>query len=156
MARPHKPLLTPEVYGHIVQSLRAGNYVEHAASSAGISRTSLYDWLRKGEAAIHKREAGEPLTEMEERYSTFVIDVEEARAAAVSRNLGMIQEAAPKNWQAAAWFLERTAPQFFGRHTRTEITGPNNGPVQVEVSKQELVDELLSVLEAMDDEEDES
>jgi hypothetical protein len=39
---------------------------------------------------------------------------------------------------------------------RTEITGPNNGPVQVEVSKQELVDELLSVLEAMDDGEDES
>lgn len=156
MARPHKPRLTPEVHAHIVASLRAGNYVEHAASTANIARSTLYEWLRKGEAALAKSEADETLTEMEQRYLDFMMDVDRARSDAISHNLQMIQDAAPKNWQAAAWYLERTAPQFFGRHMRTEITGPNNGPVQVEVSKQELVDELLSVLEALDDGEDES
>jgi hypothetical protein len=156
MARPHKPRLTPEVHAHIVQSLRLGNYVEHAASTAGIARSTIYEWLRKGEAALAIQEAGEELDEMQQRYLDFMMDVDRARSEAITTNLQMIQDAAPKNWQAAAWYLERTAPAFFGRHTRTEITGPDNGPVQVEVSKQELVNELLSVLEAMDDNEDES
>lgn len=156
MARPHKPRLTPEVHAHIVKSLRLGNYVEHAASTAGIARSTIYDWLRKGEAALAAQEAGEELDEMQQRYLDFMMDVDRARSEAITTNLQMIQDAAPKNWQAAAWYLERTAPAFFGRHMRTEITGPDNGPVQVEVSKQELVNELLSVLEAMDDDGDES
>jgi AcrR family transcriptional regulator len=136
--------------------LRLGNYVEHAASTAGIARSTIYEWLRKGEAALAIQEAGEELDEMQQRYLDFMMDVDRARSEAITTNLQMIQDAAPKNWQAAAWYLERTAPAFFGRHMRTEITGPDNGPVQVEVSKQELVNELLSVLEAMDDNEDES
>lgn len=157
MARPHRPrLLTPDVHANIIANLRAGNYVEHAASAAGVAKSTVYDWLRKGENAVAKQDAGETLTDGEETYAEFVLAVEEARAYAISNSLELIREAAPKNWQAAAWYLERTAPAFFGRHMRTEITGPNNGPVQVEVTKQELVDELLTLLDSMDDGEDES
>lgn len=36
-----------------------------------------------------------------------------------------------RHWQAAAWWLERTLPDEFGRRTRHEVTGAEGGPVEV-------------------------
>jgi len=44
--RPER--LTDELQEDIVQLLRAGNYIETAASAAGVSKRSLYAWMRKG------------------------------------------------------------------------------------------------------------
>lgn len=149
-------LLTDEVHDRIVGTLRLGNYVEHAASYAGISRGTLYNWLKKGDEARSKRENGAELDEIEERYAKFSKDVDNARAAAVVRNVSIIQQAAQTNWQAAGWWLERTAPQHFGRQMRTEVSGPNQGPVQVAVSRDELIEEINRLLDvvATDDEDD--
>lgn len=46
--RPTK--LTPETHDLIVGLLQAGHYKETAAEAAGIDRTTLYNWLRWGEA----------------------------------------------------------------------------------------------------------
>lgn len=46
--------LTPELIERISPFLRAGNLVETACAAAGISRESLYDWLRTGAAAARK------------------------------------------------------------------------------------------------------
>ena len=142
-------LLTDEVHDRIVATLRLGNYVEHAASYAGISRASLYNWLKKGDAARDKREAGETLDEAEERYARFAEEVDNARATAIVRNVSIIQAAAQTNWQAAGWWLERTAPQHFSRQVRTELSGPNQGPVQVSVTRDELIDEITRLLDVV-------
>lgn len=149
-------LLTDEVHDRIVGTLRLGNYVEHAASYAGISRGTLYNWLKKGDEARAKRENGAELDEVEGRYARFSEDVDNARATAVVRNVSIIQQAAQTNWQAAGWWLERTAPQHFGRQMRTEVSGPNQGPVQVAVSRDELIEEINRLLDvvATDDEDD--
>ena len=149
-------LLTDEVHDRIVGTLRLGNYVEHAASYAGISRGTLYNWLKKGDEARAKRENGAELDEVEERYAKFSEDVDNARATAVVRNVSIIQQAAQTNWQAAGWWLERTAPQHFGRQMRTEVSGPNQGPVQVSVSRDELIEEINRLLDVVttDDEDD--
>jgi hypothetical protein len=149
-------LLTDETHDRIIGALRLGNYVEHAATYAGISRATLYNWLKKGDAARQKREAGEDLDETEQRYAHFSEEVDTARAAAIVRNVGIIQQAAQTNWQAAGWFLERTAPQHFGRQIRTELSGPNSGPIQVEVTRDELIEEISSLLgfNDTDDEDD--
>lgn len=144
-------LLNDEMHERIVHTLRLGNYVEHAASYAGISRATLYNWLKKGDLAREKRESGETLDETEERYARFSEDVDNARAAAIVRNVGIIQQAAQTNWQAAGWWLERTAPQHFGRQMRTEVSGPNQGPVQVSVTRDELIDEITRLLDVIDD-----
>lgn len=149
-------LLTDEVHDRIVGTLRLGNYVEHAASYAGISRATLYNWLRKGDEAREKRESGATLDENEERYAKFSEDVDNARATAIVRNVSIIQQAAQTNWQAAGWWLERTAPQHFARQTRTELSGPNQGPVQVSVTRDELLEEISRLLDVVttDDEDD--
>jgi hypothetical protein len=150
-------LLTDDTHERIIGALRLGNYVEHAATYAGISRATLYNWLKKGDAARERREAGEELDDNEERYARFSEDVDTARAAAIVRNVGIIQQAAQTNWQAAGWFLERTAPQHFGRQIRTELSGPDRGPIQVEVTRDELIEEISSLLGFNDtDEEDDS
>ena len=111
-------LLTDEMHDKIVGTLRLGNYVEHAALYAGISRATLYNWLKKGD---------------------------------VVRNVSIIQQAAQTNWQAAGWWLERTAPQHFGRQMRTEVSGPNQGPVQVQVTRDELIEEITRLLDVVED-----
>lgn len=149
-------LLTDEVHDRIVGTLRLGNYVEHAASYAGISRGTLYNWLKKGDEARAKRESGAELDEVEERYARFSEDVDNARATAVVRNVSIIQQAAQTNWQAAGWWLERTAPQHFGRQMRTEVSGPNQGPVQVNVTRDELIEEITRLLDVVTDDEDDA
>jgi hypothetical protein len=150
-------LLTDDTHERIIGALRLGNYVEHAATYAGISRATLYNWLKKGDAARERRDAGEELDDNEERYARFSEDVDTARAAAIVRNVGIIQQAAQTNWQAAGWFLERTAPQHFGRQIRTELSGPDRGPIQVEVTRDELIEEISSLLGFNDtDDEDDS
>jgi len=53
-----------------------------------------------------------------------------------------ISAAAPKNWNAAAWLLERKFPEEFGRH-RLEITGENGAQIQVGVDVDaEIADKL--------------
>jgi len=139
-------LLTDEMHDRIIGALRLGNYVEHAATYAGVSRATLYNWLKKGDAARQKRDNDEELSENEHRYARFSEEVDSARAAAIVRNVGIIQQAAQTNWQAAGWFLERTAPQHFGRQIRTELSGPDRGPIQVEVTRDELINEISSLL----------
>lgn len=55
--RPGRPLRLTEVINaergttigdRIVQAVAAGNYLETAAATAGINKTTLYDWMRRG------------------------------------------------------------------------------------------------------------
>ena len=119
MSQPLK--LTPETQDRIVQFIRAGNYMETAAQAAGISKPTLYRWLKM---------ADDPTAP--DIYRDFRYAVENARAEAEARNVMLIQKAADDGtWQAAAWYLERTAWQRWGR--RTMVTGDGGEPIRVEV-----------------------
>lgn len=138
--------LTPEVHSKIITALRAGNYVETSAAFAGISRPTLYRWLEKGDRALDKLELEEELTENEIAYLNFRNDVEEARAQASVRAVSLINQAAQNSWQAAAWWLERTNPKLWGRQIRTEISGPDAGPINVSITNDELETLVQTIL----------
>jgi hypothetical protein len=138
MSRP--TLLTPEVQDRIVSAVRAGSYLDDAASMAGIGSSTLFLWLATGRQANEKRENGEVLTDRETLCMEFLEAVERARAEATLRNIAIIQKAAQDGtWQAAAWYLERTNPKKWGRHETYEVTGADGGPVQVEVSSKDTL-----------------
>lgn len=133
-------LLTDETEERIVSAVRGGAYLDDASAYAGISRHTLFSWLRQGRAAAERLDEGETLSDREERLLNFLNAVEKARADASIRNLMVIQQAAQEgNWQASAWYLERTNPKKWGRHETVEITGAEGGPIQVEVSAKETL-----------------
>jgi hypothetical protein len=56
-------------------------------------------------------------------FAAFAVAVKEARLAAEPRHLRVIERASATDWRAAAWILERTRPEKFGRVDRLRIGG---------------------------------
>ena len=134
MGRPLK--LTDEVQETICNAIKAGNYSEIAAKYAGVSSTTFYKWMALGDG-----------DNAESPYREFREAVENARAIAEVRNIGLIQQAATNGtWQAAAWYLERTAPARWGRRSALEVTGAEGGPIRVDVSIDELESKVAKLI----------
>ena len=115
MARPTK--LNADTHKRIVSAIRAGNYIETAAAYAGIHKSTLYDWLKRGERE-KQRVAKNPryrIKKDEQQFVAFSDAVEKALAEAEVRDVAIIGKAAEEYWQAAAWRLERKFPHKWGR-----------------------------------------
>ncbi len=113
--RPTK--LNIDTHNKIISVIRAGNYIETAAACAGINKSTLYDWLKRGERE-KQRVAQNPrykIRKSEKPYVEFSNAVEKALAEAEARGVMLISNAAKTQWQAAAWMLERKFPDRWGR-----------------------------------------
>ena len=138
--------LTDEVMKKICNSLRAGAYIETACALAGVSKVSLYAWLKKGNDKPNSI------------YGEFLNAVDKAQAEAEMRDLINIDNSAmgrkyeyerdangklvmnqngdpilitqgqQASWQASAWRLERKHPKKWGRLDRIETSGSNIAP----------------------------
>lgn len=154
MARPSK--FNPERIEKIIKLIRLGNFAETAAAAGGISKQTYYNWLAKGREERERLDmtGGKPRA-TEKPFLEFFDAVEEARAEAEARMVAQITTAAqdPTKWQAAAWWLERVAPQKYGKINRTEISGPDGAPIQSETKAVQyteaeiiaLADEILGL-----------
>ena len=104
-----RPKLEPALTEKIVSLVRAGNYLETAATTAGIHRTTLHRWMRFG----RDQKRG--------RYRKFLTAVEKAQAESESRDVALIAKAASADWKAAAWRLERKAPRRYGPRVQQAV-----------------------------------
>jgi transposase len=111
VGRPSK--LTPERISRLIEALRAGHTREGAATLAGISKSTFNGWLAS---------AKEPGADQE--FLLFLDAVKSAEVEAEDALLAIIRAAAPKQWQAAAWILERRSPDRWGRRVKAEIAAP--------------------------------
>jgi transposase len=109
MPRPTK--WTRELQRQICTSLATGAYVETAAALHGVSKVTLYDWFKRGNAG-------------EEPYVGFLNAIKSAEAQSEQTALGRIDQASldPKNWTAAAWRLERKHPDRWGRRDKVDLS----------------------------------
>lgn len=151
MARPTK--LDADTQHQIVTAIRAGNYIETAAAFAGISKSTLFDWLKRG-AREKARVSNNPRAKIRKREAPFVEfsdAVEKALAEAEVRDVAIIGKAAEEQWQAAAWRLERKFPDRWGRRVGVEHTGKDGGPIAVkqEMDLSQLSIEELKLLEGI-------
>jgi transposase-like protein len=121
--RPSK--LTAEVIENIQNWLRMGYFVEDAARMAGIHKATLYRWLEQG------REDRE--NEVDSLYADFCDAMERSRAEAEGMYLNSIKTAASRGqWQAAAWWLERSFDKW-SKPSKLQISGDEEEPVKINI-----------------------
>lgn len=117
-----KSKLTEAVHNTIVLALASGCYRATAAEHAGIHVATFYRWLETGEADI---EHG-----VQSPHRELCEAIKKAEADAEVQAVALIRKAAPKQWQAAAWLLERKKPDQWGRrveHSGKIDTGAEHG-----------------------------
>lgn len=105
----------------IVEAIRQGMPYKLAASAGGVSYNTFVRWRNEGtnpNAPTHLRKFSE--------------QVREAEAEATQRLFALIEAAAPKNWKAAAWMLERRYPDLFGK----DVKPPSRplGEIEMDIS----------------------
>lgn len=127
----------------LIQALRGGNYVETACLYAGLAPSTVYRWVERGNNEKARQAAGQSPDPTESQYIELCEAVEKARAEAIVANVTIIQQAARTGtWQAAAWWLERTMPNQFGRRIQAEVS--------TTVSVQDLERKMLELLGEQD------
>mgnify|MGYP001587132164 FL=1 len=100
----------PKRRAMILAAIAGGNPFRFACQCAGISEDMFANWRRE--------------------ESDFAEAVKAAEGRFIDRNVAIVQRAAKRSWQAAAWLLERRNPDEFGRRERHEWTGRDGGPVE--------------------------
>lgn len=113
------PKFNPEVAARVCEAVRAGVPRKDAAAYAGINDSTLYRWTERG----RKSKKG--------AFWEFCQQVKKAESDAVVRNVAVIQKAAEREWQAAAWWLERRRPDDFGRKEKREHSYDQRKPQRV-------------------------
>lgn len=88
-----------------LEAVGEGNYIETACKLAGLSKQSVYEWIKRGHAG-------------EVAFAEFANAVEKAEARAEAHLVGLQRKAAeagPQYWAAAATQLERRHPDRWSK-----------------------------------------
>ena len=108
----------------ILEALRKGHTLTHAAALAGVDRDTVYDWLARGAKAADE----------DSEYRKFAEAYLKANAAIADFAIEKIKAAMPDDWRAASTFLERRFPDEYGKRERHEVTGAAGEPIRVEIA----------------------
>ncbi|MGV7002492.1 hypothetical protein ACWA2C_28040 [Priestia megaterium] len=146
--------MTPKIKKTIIEAVERGNYVETAAALAGVSRSTLYDWMRRGarEADRLDKFPDEEVDPKEKPFLDFSDTLTRAMAVAEDKDIQNINKAAEEDWKASAWRLQRKHPDRWGQKETVDAnlqhSGKDGGPIETkstfDLSK--LSDEELALL----------
>jgi hypothetical protein len=136
MGRP--TLMTQECIESIMQYIAAGEKPIMAARANGVRKSTFLSWTARGRAERERLE-NDPKAKIkasERPFMDFLDRIEEAEAKYITFMSATLTKAAkePKNWRAALEILERRDPENWSKTSRTEISGPNGGPVRQETT----------------------
>jgi hypothetical protein len=110
----------PDTALKIVQYVANGSFTETAASAAGISKRTLYNWLGAGADPGHPRST--------EELRAWKLALDEAEATAEARAVAGILQAGAQSWQAYAWYLERKHSNRWRAKTSLISENPDGSP----------------------------
>lgn len=120
-------MATPEVRDRLVALIQAGNYDSVACAAAGVSHRTFKQWVLRGER-------GDP------EWAGFAGRVGRARAAGEAVNVAVVTAAARESWQAAAWLLERVAPERWAKPSQRDRLPDDPPPVDELTALDELAE----------------
>ena len=127
--------LTAELQNRLCAHIAEGMNISATCAAVGISRRTLYNWLKKGEA-----EESEQYTDF---YSAYQLAVQSSYQVLVRQVLGgdsqvrteldadgnviKVVRTETRSWRQAAWLLEKRFPHLFGEQTENPPM-PNETP----------------------------
>ena len=124
--------LTPAVHSKIVAAVRAGNFYRAAAAYAGISKSSLYGWLERGNAEKERIENGAAPDTTETRYLELLDALTRAEAEAEIEAVANWKSQTRTDWRAAKDWLARRHSDEWGDKAKVEVTGTAGGPITLQ------------------------
>ena len=161
-----KPLLTKEVEDEYFKALRLGLSQERSAKWAGVAVNTIKNWLKRGEAACSI--AASKRTPFEQKCLEFLRAHDQVESEWLFRsemvfNLAQAPGENNRSWaeasieerrlafEAAKFKATHQAPDEYSTKTRTELTGKDGGPVEVDVDGGDIIAMLREVKGAMDE-----
>ena len=116
MPRPSK--LTPAGHDAIVKLVSNGAFVEVACESVGINTSTFYRWMKL---------ADDP--DADPCYASLRDATTRGRAGFENQMIDVVVRAAPADWRAGSWLLERLFPTRYSNMRKVELTGAGGGPI---------------------------
>lgn len=132
MATPTK--FTPERVAAILADVAAGRTIKHACARNGVADRNFRRWLDQGAKDLEADEDTE--------YARLWLRFECTRGDRIDVLQGTVLAGDASPATGARWLLERFDPQSFHLTTKTEVSGPEGGPIHVSDAR----DKLLALL----------
>jgi hypothetical protein len=124
--------LNDEIEDIIVGAIQGGNYIETASALAGISKTTLYAWLKRGARYEQAKDDGKEPDKDDERFYEFYQKVNQAMAFSEANDVQNLDNMSKNNWVISAWRLERRFPERWSRRV-VDRHGETNEPININV-----------------------
>ena len=105
--------ISKQLTNTVAEAIRQGYPNRFACAIAGIAEKTYYRWRKRGEEILDA--GGVCETKMDDACLYFYFQTEQAHADYVHMLMGIILEAAERDWKAAAWVLERRFPKEYSR-----------------------------------------
>ena len=155
-----RPLtLNADLAAELVSYLRRGLTQTDACLVANVPRSTFYDWLSRGRELweTHGPDGRVPakivatLAIEELQLLDFSDAIAGARAVGKHDALVAVRAGMADDWRAAAWFLERSFPEEYGR--RDHLAVDSEETVTIRVKWPEELHKVIDVSEVEADEE---
>ena len=138
MGRPSK--LTPESQKAICDAIKVGATREVAARAAGITKTSLTNWITRARNERERLEQkGARVRKREQPYLAFLAALELAEAEG---EVELLEEIKADGATGAKWILARRHPDRWAEISKREVSGPKGEPVAIKHTISEIVVEM--------------
>lgn len=130
-----------------IEMAESCTHTQFIADRLGISRRTLSAVIGdRADALLERRESGEELSADDAVELDFAQMFREARARAGQSLEAKIDGEA---WKPSAWKLERQHRSAYAATVKTEISGPDGGPVEQRVTHDVDPESILALLDAM-------
>ena len=129
-------ILNEKLIKDVCDKLKEGVPILTTCRAAGISESTYYDWIKRGQGLHQERS-------QEEIYVKFVEEVEKAVADSEINLLNRIMK--EKSWQAKTWILERRFPKSWSKQSALE-KGQNS------MTPYEMMNHILEMFSSVSEE----
>lgn len=125
-----------EICECLVEFYSDGMPLKYCADAVGINRSTIYDWMKKGE----KAKSG--------KYRKFYQDMQKARAKFIKKNMQDIQDS--KSWMAKQYLLQVTDPEQFvvaeKQEMEANVKNDTTLKADVDLTSQEFMNRELELM----------